>query len=116
MAELLTENAALLVKSKSADVEIRSLKKENKTLVARAKQFQSGVDQNAEHNRKSCDENVTERIYEVQNIMDHKFTKKQRKFLVHWKGYDSRHDSWEPETSLNCPKVLKSYLKSKNVK
>lgn len=54
-------------------------------------------------------------IYEVQSILDHKITKKQRKYLVRWKGYDSDHDSWEDEANLNCPRILKPYLKSQNI-
>lgn len=119
---LLAENAALHVKSKSADDEIQCLKKENKIMEARAKQFQSGVKQSMCHNRaqqnveRNSDGNATENDYEVLKIIDHKFTNKERKFLVRWKGYNSTHDSWEPESCLSCPKLLKSYLRSKHIR
>lgn len=119
---LVAEKAALLAKLKSANVDTKCLKKEKKILEARSKQFQSGMKQNIECKRapekidRKEENNAARDVFEVHEILNHKFTKRQRKFLVRWKGYDSRHDTWEPETSLNCPKILKSYLKSKSIK
>lgn len=106
----------LIAESKSSGVQIEQLKKENKMLAARSKQFQSGVVQNMEHNgtqkqEKDTTEKQKKDVYEVENILDHKFTKNQRRFLVRWKGFNSNHDTWEPEKCLNCPKILNTYLK-----
>lgn len=115
--------AALTGKSEPTSVELKQFKTENKIMANRAKQFQSGMKRNIQHNcLQTAKGEATERgkknaedIYEVENVLDHKIAKKQRKFLVHWKGYNSKHDTWEPEKSLNCPKLLKLYLKSKNI-
>jgi hypothetical protein len=45
--------------------------------------------------------------YEVETILDHKVLKSGKsKFLIRWLGYDSTHDSWEPEDSLSNAKHL----------
>lgn len=50
--------------------------------------------------------------YEVDHILDHKLRKNERIFLIRWKGYDSDDDTWESESRLQCPLVLKKYLAS----
>jgi hypothetical protein len=55
--------------------------------------------------------------FEVESILDHKTMKSgKRKFLVHWKGYDASHDSWEPESSLdNASTTLLQYCATNRV-
>lgn len=50
--------------------------------------------------------------YEVEDIIDHKFEKKVRHFLVRWKNCTSSDDTWEPESSLDCPDIVLRYLES----
>ena len=33
-----------------------------------------------------------------------------RQFLVRWKGYSSKDDTWEPEANLNCNDMIQKYL------
>lgn len=53
--------------------------------------------------------------WEVQELMDHKYEDGDRYFRVHWKGYTSEDDTWEREENLQCPRILKSYLKKNNL-
>ena len=56
--------------------------------------------------------------YVVDSILDHRgtFTKLSTVFfLVHWHGYDSTSDSWEPWKSLRNVAALHAYLRSKNL-
>jgi hypothetical protein len=49
----------------------------------------------------------------VETILDSRYQGRGRvrQFLIHWKGYDSSHDSWEPEEFLTtCPDLLKEFL------
>lgn len=103
---------ALLAELETSNVQIDRSEKVEPKSAARPKPIQSGMKQQTH----SKTEKRPKDDYEVENILDHRFTKKQRKFLVQWKGYSSEYDTWEPETSLNCPKILKLYLKSKNIK
>jgi hypothetical protein len=56
--------------------------------------------------------------YEVEEILDHKYLKKVKHYLVLWKGY--RKPTWVPEKNLtNCKEKLNQYLskiKNENAK
>lgn len=54
-------------------------------------------------------------VYEVEDILDHKYKKKQRIFLIRWKDFSALHDTWEKESNLKCAQILTKYLKSKGL-
>jgi hypothetical protein len=51
--------------------------------------------------------------YEVECILDHRFSDKKRqklKYLISWKGYGLEHNSWEPEANVaNAPDLIGEY-------
>src|SRR5262249_11356356 len=52
-----------------------------------------------------------DRSYEVNRIVDHKDNRRGRQYFVHWEGYPSSEDSWEPEHNLrDAPEAVKEYL------
>lgn len=89
------------------------LKKENGSLNARMKQIQSSIQMNKSltGNKNYADSSEEEEDYEVEQILTHKTSKSGRKFLIRWKEYGPRHDSWVDEKNLNCSKILNAYLK-----
>lgn len=54
--------------------------------------------------------------YEVEVIVDHKTEKNKKFYLVKWKGWAASHNTWEPESSLSCPAIVKKYLESSKSK
>ena len=58
------------------------------------------------------DEEEEEEEYEVDSIRQHKYNKKTGswKFLVHWAGYDSDWDTWEPEVSGSGALTTASFI------
>jgi hypothetical protein len=50
-----------------------------------------------------------EEYYDVDYIVDHR----NRKFLVHWVGYDHTHDTWEPEENIAHTDALQAYKKTR---
>ncbi|XP_026499182.2 chromobox protein homolog 1-like [Vanessa tameamea] len=49
--------------------------------------------------------------YEVERILEvHHKKNGAREFLIHWKGWASQFDSWEPESNLNCPELIKKFM------
>lgn len=96
---------------------ISNLSREKKLLTAQVTQLRLGVHQNADgFVKSSIGEPSDSEEFEVESILAHKVGKKDRQFLVRWKGYSSEHDLWVKEPSLNCPLILTSYLKQKNLK
>lgn len=100
----------------SNDKIISDLKHENKFLLARNKQLQTGMEKrksaNATTKEEPNEKSSSENEYEVHKILDHKDTKAGRKYLIRWEGYDSDDDTWEMESNLKCPGILNKYLDS----
>ena len=46
----------------------------------------------------------------VEKIINHSFRNGKCYFLLKWKGYPDEDNSWEEETSLNCPDLLAEYI------
>lgn len=48
--------------------------------------------------------------YEVERLMDARKAKHgKREFLVKWKGYSTRFNTWEPEENLNCVDLIQKF-------
>jgi len=48
--------------------------------------------------------------YEVEEILDAKYFRRTLKYLVKWKGYDYKNNSWEPEENLqNAQEALSDF-------
>ncbi|XP_017776559.1 PREDICTED: chromodomain-helicase-DNA-binding protein 1 [Nicrophorus vespilloides] len=62
------------------------------------------------------DDKKEESDYEVEAIVNERRVRKSRQYLIRWKGYGSEHDTWEPETTLNCPEILQKYKEDKKKK
>lgn len=76
------------------------------TSVANAKRKQTSVTAKAEGSKrqKKADKKTEKRsnFYEVEYLLDYKIGKKGEEMVfVHWKGYDSKFDTWEPASNLN---------------
>lgn len=89
---------------------ISKLRTSEKNLSARMKQFQCG-------STSPTSRRVTEEdIYDIDELLGHRTKYRKRQFLVKWKGFESRHNSWEPEANLKCPELLNEYLQSHGLK
>lgn len=81
---------------------------ENKVLHAKLKQLQRNSLANT---TASPQKSESEQEYEVEKLVKHRKRKGKRQFLVRWKNFTSDSDTWQNEDDLNCPAVLKQYLK-----
>ncbi|KAH0786874.1 chromobox protein 5 [Histomonas meleagridis] len=54
--------------------------------------------------------------YEVEAIVNDRIVHRRRQFLLKWKGYPDSENTWEDEKNLNCPELVKEYLKKKKEK
>lgn len=86
--------------AKTEDIKLPH-KKQNTTVVSK---------KNQKKNQKKNDDS-----FEVEDILKHKLVKSKRYFLVRWKSYGPEDDSWEPEINLQCPTLLKKYIKRNNL-
>lgn len=88
---------------------IAELTREKNLFRAQFKQLQNGHVANVDNESNDCNNES----YDVERILDEKMIR-TRWFFVRWTGYDSSHDSWVDEKDLNCPRLLKKYIQSKN--
>lgn len=66
----------------------------------------------AKEDEDSDEEEVSKEEYEVARIVDVHFKQNgEREFLVRWKGYSAKEETWEPESHLNCKHLIDAYLK-----
>ena len=49
--------------------------------------------------------------WEVEKILDMRTRRSQKQYLIHWKGYSSAHDSWEPWENINAPLLMVEFKK-----
>ena len=47
--------------------------------------------------------------FEVEAILDHRFTDRGYEYLARWKGYSNEHDSWEPATNFDDEATIVRY-------
>jgi chromobox protein 5 len=48
---------------------------------------------------------------QVDKVMEVHFKKNgSREFLIHWKGFSHKEDTWEPEKNLNCPDLIEKFM------
>lgn len=66
--------------------------------------------------KKKEKKSTEEEDYEVQLIVDEKTEKNEKFFLVRWKGWSPANDTWEPESSLNCPELIKKFQDNQSKK
>jgi hypothetical protein len=60
-------------------------------------------------NGNRSEEDGEEEEYEVEDIIDHKTVRGKLQYLIRWKGYDADNDTWEPESTVNCPEIIARY-------
>ncbi|XP_046396192.1 chromobox protein homolog 3 [Ischnura elegans] len=49
--------------------------------------------------------------YEVEKVIEVRFKKSgAREFLIRWKGFSSKDDTWEPEENLSCPDLIAKFM------
>lgn len=91
------------------------LSRQNKILSAQLKQLKRGVSENRnkETNEQiqqhESDSSMDSDEYEVEKILKKK--KGKEVYLVRWKGFGPKSDTWErKENLLHCPKLLEEFL------
>ncbi len=63
------------------------------------------------YSRPSPDLIEGEEEYEVEKVINHRYTSRTRtlQYLVKWKGYPEADNTWEPADQVHAPKLTKAY-------
>lgn len=116
-----TEIEQLRSKTSEQDGRIKVLVQENNSLRACTNQLrqqtikqhdENAIQQSIEKPTNKKKRKMNEDVYEVENILNHKLVNNERFYLIRWKNYDPSFDTWEKESDLSCPKILKNYFKN----
>ena len=51
--------------------------------------------------------------WEVEKILDMRMRRSQDQYLIHWKGYSSAHNSWEPWENIKAPLLMAEFKKQR---
>lgn len=119
-SDLSQAKSELVQKTAEHKHHIANLVHQKKILSAQMEQLKSSIGQNNGHENINNDcgasnqNNSHNNYYEVERLLDDKIKGNVRYYLVRWKGYSAKHDTWESERSLKCPKILKQYLAKKH--
>lgn len=90
---------------------VSRLNRENSIISAKIKQLERYSEGRPSIGNESSDEES----FEVEAILGHQTRRRKREFFIKWKHFSAEHNSWVPETDLNCRKILNAYLESKNL-
>ncbi|XP_020286876.1 chromobox protein homolog 5-like isoform X2 [Pseudomyrmex gracilis] len=67
--------------------------------------------EDGEEHKKDEKDSENAKEFEVEKIIEVHFKKNgTREFLIRWKGFSPAHDSWEPESNLNCPYLISRFM------
>lgn len=94
---------------------ITNLTSENKTFHAQIQQLRAGIDLQTKttdkfHSSVSVRKSQkSEDVYEVETLVQHKKKKDGMYYLVRWKNFTPEYDTWERESNLMCPEILRNY-------
>lgn len=91
---------------------IANLVHQKQSLSAQLEQLKTTAGQNNSHENITNDSNPNSSesdVYEVEQILDDKKIKNVRYFLVRWKGFSKKDDTWERKSNLMCPDILEEY-------
>lgn len=80
------------------------------------KQYRGNKKSSQKRTASSSLSNETEvNVFDVEYIVDHKYERGKTFFLIKWKGWKESQNTWEPQSSLSCPAILKKYLESSKI-
>lgn len=114
-ADLSKAKSELAQKNAEHKHHIGILNHQKQLLSAQLEQLKTSVGQNnsQEKNTNHCDDSdqnsSDSNVYEVEQLLDEKIKRNVRYYLVRWKGYAAKDDTWERESNLACPELLEQY-------
>jgi len=52
---------------------------------------------------------ATDEIFQVERLLNVREVRGKRQFLVRWRGYSEKHDSWSDETDILDPSLIERF-------
>uniref|UniRef100_A0AC35FVZ3 Chromo domain-containing protein n=1 Tax=Panagrolaimus sp. PS1159 TaxID=55785 RepID=A0AC35FVZ3_9BILA len=56
------------------------------------------------------------KVFFVEKILDKRFVGDKVEYFIKWKGYDNRHNKWEPIENCDCPQLIAKFERKLRVK
>lgn len=102
---------------KEKDARLKAAEKDKENFEADRQKLEKEIDRlNKECDIKTAQlECYRNSEFEVESIHAHKVVRGKEMFLIRWKYFDFTEDCWVKKEDLNCPLILKQYLKANNL-
>ena len=49
------------------------------------------------------------KVYSMEEILEKRINNEKAEYLISWEGYGPKENSWEPESNIYCPVMLKEF-------
>lgn len=91
---------------------VKKVKKSKAALSKKSNLEEKSTDsENGDENFESEDDDVEKKpkLSDVEKILDSRNGPKGKEYLLKWKNYSPKHNSWEPASNLKCTKLMENY-------
>lgn len=95
--------------NKRTEKTVSNLNRDKKSLLAQIKQLQTCSQQQKSHESPEKQTITETNVFEVEKILAQKKEGDVWYYRIHWKGFSSKHDTWEKESNLQCPQILNEF-------
>ena len=75
------------------------------------KDGQNSKTENDKKIAKKVQKRSLKKVYSMEEILEKRINNGKAEYLISWEGYGPKENSWEPESNIYCPVMLKEFEK-----
>ena len=104
------ENILPLAKIQISDLKMPSNEARRKNAIIPLQKKSNMAKKNNKVSKKVGKDSLN-KVYSMEEILDKRIKNGNAEYLISWEGYGPKENSWEPESNIYCPVMLKNFEK-----